>query len=311
MVTYMKWRKQIVGLLFIVIIIGIIMLFHSPKVDKSPSFLNDIYNMQNGGVIVQNNTFICYCAVQDSENYRVAVLKDGEHITSINDVHRCYAIWCDWLYYAAGRENCLYRINFNTNERQCLTDFNCSEVVITNEKLYITSGAEQHTGLYIMNHDGSEIEQVCDYSISNIVPYDDCVYFCREHKLQKIDILTKEVQVFDFDGGVSRYCLCKEKIIFWTPSNCLKQYDFQKEKTTNLIQAGEIAGVVSTNIYEDCWISSTIDLYGHGKTIAVNFGNGRVSTISSDKYSGLYVTNNGIIGEAEGRFFCLDRIEGR
>lgn len=271
------------------------------RANESPGFLNDVYNMQNGGVIVQNENYICYCMELDSGNYSVHVEKDGKLLTPISNVLRCYALWCDWLYYADSSNNCLYRTNFNTHERERLTDFNCSEVVITDEKVYITSGAEQHTGLYLMNHDGSEIEQICNYSISNIVPHNDCIYFCREHKLQKVDLLTKEVQVLNLDGGVLKYCLYEENIFFWTPSNCLKHYNLQKGKTTDLIRPGKIAGVTATNVYKNRWISSAIDLYGHGNTIAVNLQSGQVSNISFRKYSGIYVTSKGLIGIEEGR----------
>lgn len=90
------------------------MLFHSPKVDKSPSFLNDIYNMQNGGVIVQNNTFICYCAVQDSENYRVAVLKDGEHGKHTNAKQKEWVWHQTWPLFAPspGADSLYYPVSY-------------------------------------------------------------------------------------------------------------------------------------------------------------------------------------------------------
>jgi hypothetical protein len=157
--------------------------FQNDLIEASDSNLNHSGNIANGGLIAKQGNQIFFSNLHDGGKLYKAneygIMKTKLTDDKANFIH----ILLSNVYYV-GENDYLYKLNINNGERISLTQFECLNVQIIKEWIYVVHATNHQ--LYKLRLDGSDLQKVFDVKTMLYAVSGNWIYYSNEDDYQRI-----------------------------------------------------------------------------------------------------------------------------
>ena len=173
-----KKQVQIYAVVFVVLAIIIIAVATIESISENAPdravYGNDISNVANGGHVVDVGDSTYY------SNIGIWVKPDDGKAYELTDQRAAaMSVYGDYIYFCnISDNNRCYKIRLDGSGMEKVTDFSVDYINIVDDKIFFVCNKETATrGVFSMNPDGTELEQISDKLVAAMVAYKDRLFY--------------------------------------------------------------------------------------------------------------------------------------